>query len=166
MDRAEMPQLILELEIEDEGAGGLEAAWLRRVVSDALAGRVAEPAVAVGLTVTGDEGIRQINREYRNLDTPTDVLSFPMLEFDVPQRPRPGFPLPPDEPLALGDIVVSYPRAVEQAASYGHSVDREIAFLLVHGVMHLLGYDHEAAADQEAMRREEEIVLGRLGLVR
>ena len=120
----------------------------------------------VGLTVTGDDGIRQINREYRNIDDPTDVLSFPLLEYDAPERPRPGFPLPPDEPLALGDIVVSYPRAVEQAASYGHSVEREMAFLLVHGVMHLLGYDHEDAADQEAMRREEEMVLGRLGLVR
>ena len=165
MDLPDSPRLILELEIEDEGAGGLDAGWLERVVSHALAGRLSEPALTVGLTVTGDEGIRRINREYRNIDNPTDVLSFPLLEFDAPERPRPGFPLPPDEPLSLGDIVVSYPRAVEQAASYGHSVEREIAFLLVHGAMHLLGYDHEDAADQEAMRREEELVLG-LGLVR
>lgn len=166
MDLPDSPRLILEVEIEDEGAGGLEAGWLRTVVSNALAGRLSEPAVMVGLTITGDEGIRQINLEYRNIDKPTDVLSFPLLEFDVPEHPLPGFPLPPGEPLALGDIVVSYPRAVEQAASYGHSVRREIAFLLVHGVMHLLGYDHEDAAGQEAMRGEEETVLGRLGLVR
>lgn len=139
---------------------------LQAVLSLALSAGDLAPSLEIGLTIAGDTRLRDLNRMHRGLDSPTDVLSFPLLEFDAPGKPRPNLPAPPGEPLPLGDIVISYDRAVEQATTYGHSLRRELAFLAVHGAMHLLGYDHEKPDDQLAMRAEEERVLGELGLTR
>ncbi len=157
---------VVDLEIDSGVEGELDRSFLETVLAEALAGRKVGTSLVVGLTVTTDEGIRGINSRYRGADAPTDVLSFPLLEYERPEQPIPLFPQPPNEPLSLGDIVVSYPRAVEQAREYGHSLERELAFLLVHGAMHLLGYDHEDPADEAVMRREEEAVLLRLNLGR
>ena len=132
----------------------------------ALTAAGAPPVASVSVMLTDDAELERLNETHMGATGPTDVLSFPLLEFERPEEPRAAFPLPPGEPMALGDIVVSYPRAVEQAQVYGHSLEREIAFLLVHGAMHLLGYNHEDPSDQPAMRREEEAVLSRLGLPR
>jgi probable rRNA maturation factor len=158
----EHPRLLVEWEVEDSIESSIDRALLEAVLLEAFSDRLAGKGLQIGLTITTDEGIQELNRQYRGKDAPTDVLSFPLLEFERPEEPRAAFPVPPGEPMALGDIVVSYPRAVEQAQAYGHSLEREIAFLLVHGAMHLLGYDHEDPSDQPAMRREEEAVLGRL----
>ncbi|HEY8477017.1 MAG TPA: rRNA maturation RNase YbeY [Chloroflexota bacterium] len=109
--------------------------------------------------VTDDEGIRAINREQRGVDQPTDVLSFPAREA----AGAPAFVLPPGHPIHLGDIVLSYERAVAQAEQYGHDVRREIAYLVVHGLLHLLGYDHETEEERRAMRAHEEAILAALG---
>ena len=91
----------------------------------------------------------------------TDVLSFPLHD---PNGMR--FVLPPDQPAHLGDVVVSLPRAAEQAHDFGHSLDREIGYLVAHGVLHVLGYDHEEEADRRRMRQKEEEALRPLGFTR
>ena len=95
----------------------------------------------LSLLLTDDEGLRALNRTYRGVDKPTDVLSFPLWQ-DEPPRASPA-------PLPLGDIVISLPRAAAQARELQHSTERETVFLFVHGLLHLLGYDHEQGADKE-----------------
>jgi probable rRNA maturation factor len=104
--------------------------------------------------------IHSLNRDYRGKDMPTDVLSFALNEGD-----EPAVIDGPTENL-LGDIIISLEKATEQAAEYGHSQEREVAFLCLHGLLHLLGYDHETEADRAEMRREEEAVLSLLGIGR
>lgn len=113
----------------------------------------------VSVTLVDDEAIHLLNKKYRQVDRPTDVLSFPM-EDDLTAPEASGM-----VPL-LGDIVVSVPRAAEQAREYGHSLERELGFLVTHGFLHLLGYDHDSEeAEHEMIRRQEE-VLSALGLTR
>ena len=114
----------------------------------------------VSVTFTDNEGIRAINREYRELDKPTDVLSFPLTDFEGGDEP------PTDEPfISLGDIVISLERAREQAEEFGHSFERECAFLCVHSMLHLLGYDHVGSDDEDAeMRRRQSEILQDMGL--
>ena len=113
----------------------------------------------VDVTIVDDSNIWQINKEYRNIDSATDVLSFPLGENgEYDSNPENGA-------LLLGDIVISYEHAVAQADLYGHSIDREIAFLTVHSMLHLLGYDHvNGGLEQAIMREKEEAVLELLGL--
>jgi probable rRNA maturation factor len=115
----------------------------------------------VGLHVVDDESIQELNAEHRGKDSHTDVLSFPLHD---PNGMR--FVLPPGVPANLGDVVVSYPRAEEQARDFGHSLERELAYLVAHGVLHVLGYDHEEEADRRRMRQQEEAALAPLGLTR
>lgn len=137
--------------------------------------RVAEACVQEeGLTgklqafvwLTDEAGIRVVNREQRGLDTATDVLSFPAAKFpggtarDFPQRLRRL--LDPDSGCAhLGDIIIAVPRAQAQAEEYGHSFEREMGYLLAHGLCHLMGYDHLNESDKADMRRLEEAALAR-----
>lgn len=160
------PPVVVEWEVDDPLEGVVNRPWMESVLSEALSGRGLGGPLAVGLVITDDEGIRELNQRHRGIDAPTDVLSFPLQEYESPEKLKAQFPQPPGEPLPLGDIVISYPRAVEQAREYGHSLDRELAFLLVHGAMHLLGYDHEDPAQAEQMRREQEEVLQRMELGR
>ena len=161
-----MPALVIEWAVDESLEGRVDRQLLESALAEAMSGRNISGTVAVGLVITDDEGIRNINLRHRGIDAATDVLSFPLLSYDAPEVPRKPFPLPPDEPMPLGDIVISYERAVEQARSYGHSLRRELAFLVVHGALHLLGYDHEEPDQAERMRREEEAVLRGLGLGR
>ena len=112
--------------------------------------------VEVSVLFVDDERIKHLNAKHRNLNQPTDVLSFPMFDnFD-----QSGF-------ITLGDIVISTQTAVRQAKEYGHSVRREVAFLLTHSMLHLLGYDHEThEADSKTMRSKEKLVLKKLKLSR
>ena len=114
----------------------------------------------VSVTLTDNEGIRRKNLEFRGIDAPTDVLSFPM--YDI----RNGdLPLPGEAFCELGDIVLSLERAREQAETYGHGLEREVSFLTVHSVLHLLGYDHEISPDEEmTMRKRQRDIMKELGL--
>lgn len=114
----------------------------------------------VSITFTDNEHIHEINRDYRNVDRPTDVISFALNEGDEPEIEG-GAPV-----NVLGDIIISVEKAVEQASDYGHSVEREVAFLTVHGMLHLLGYDHIEEDDRKEMRREEDFVMEKLGISR
>ncbi len=108
----------------------------------------------ISVTFVDNERIRELNREYRGKDASTDVLSFPLIDFAGGEVPN------PDVPVGLGDIVLSLERAREQAAELGHGFEREAAFLCVHSVLHLLGYDHELSQedDEDMCRRQREIM--------
>ena len=114
----------------------------------------------VSVTLTDNGHIRELNRDYRGIDRPTDVLSFALRESEEPET------LGESGAEALGDIVISLERASEQADEYGHSIRREVAFLTVHGMLHLLGYDHTLEEEREEMEREQRIVMERLGIPR
>lgn len=126
----------------------------------------------VNVTFTDNEGIRQINRDFRGLDMPTDVLSFPMVSYEWPgdfsgleQDSASNFH-PETGELLLGDIVISLERAREQAQEYGHSLQREICFLTAHSMLHLFGYDHMEEQERIVMEQKQEKVLQSLGITR
>ncbi len=116
----------------------------------------------VSVSFVSDEEIHMLNREYRGVDRPTDVLSFALREGDDDVSSL----TETDGLELLGDIVISVPRAVAQAAEYHHSVEREVGFLLVHGFLHLIGYDHQDEASEREMFQLQEDVLQKLGLTR
>lgn len=130
---------------------------LRRAILETLAYEGVEIAAPeVSMTFTDNEGIRELNRMHRGIDRATDVLSFPMFSFEDDSEEIEG---------ALGDIVISLERAREQAETFGHSFEREVAFLCVHSMLHLLGYDHELGEEQDLdMRRRQSEIVARLGL--
>lgn len=121
----------------------------------------------VVLTLVNDARIHELNREYRGIDRPTDVLSFALNEAG---EGEPEIYLDEDEaeayPNMLGDIIISVPRAFAQAEEYGHSVEREVCFLAVHGFLHLLGYDHGTEEEEKAMFARQEEILQKIGLTR
>lgn len=151
---------------EDEG---LTKAQLT-AVENAMEGFVeTDVALGVELIFVPEEEIRRLNRETRAVDKVTDVLSYPTLD-DIKGQPIFGedYPYDVDENgvLLLGSIVICQQRAKEQANEYGHSYERELHYLLVHGIMHCLGYDHMTDDEKAEMREKEELILGKLGITR
>ena len=125
----------------------------------------------VSLVLTTDEEIRKTNAEFRKIDRVTDVLSFPMLDFDTPgdfsflEEEEDAFH-PDTGELILGDIMICIPRMQEQAESYGHGQIREFAFLIAHSMLHLMGYDHMEPEEAKEMERKQEEILASLGITR
>lgn len=156
------------IESELEGTQTYEA-LLRRVIPSALAAEGVEFPCEVDILFTDDTGIQEINREQRGVDKPTDVLSFPMFELtpgviptmeDVEADPETSL-------VPLGDMVLSVERAQAQGEEYGHGSERELAYLAVHSILHLLGYDHLDEGPMKAqMRAREEAILSKLGITR
>ncbi|HEX7475667.1 MAG TPA: rRNA maturation RNase YbeY [Dehalococcoidales bacterium] len=132
--------------------------WLQKVVEKTLQAENAPPSVEISLVITGQARIRELNRQYRGTDQPTDVLSFSMSEQKEDEEPAP-FIGPPDGLLHLGEVIISYPQAVIQAQERNHSVKKEMAILTVHGVLHILGYDHEQPDKEPAMTAKEKSIL-------
>lgn len=126
---------------------------------DAVLRSEGHEAWILALTVTTSQRVRSLNRVYRGIDRATDVLSFS-------QREGEDMPAPPGAPLVLGDVIVSLEVAARQARVFRHSLARELAFLCVHGTLHLLGYDHEVPADETVMMGKAERALASLGLTR
>lgn len=116
----------------------------------------------VSITYVSNERIQEINREYRDKDTPTDVISFAMEELGEGEVELIG----EEMPRVLGDIIISVQRAREQAEEYGHSFMRELGFLAVHGLLHLLGYDHMNKEEEEVMFSRQKDILNEFGLSR
>lgn len=126
----------------------------------------------VNLTLTDNEGIWEVNKMYRDIDAPTDVLSFPMLSYDLPgdfskleENYDDNFN-PDTGEILLGDILISVDRVKEQAKSYGHSEKREYAFLIVHSMLHLFGYDHMTTEDAAQMEKKQNEILTKMNIVR
>lgn len=135
--------------------------WLASVAEQVLTAEGVASAAELGLVITGQERIQELNRVYRGKDRPTDVLSFNMIanpeETGVEVTP---FVTPPDGILHLGEVIISYPQAVMQAQEREHSVKKEMAILIIHGVLHLCGYDHEKTEEARLMRAREAEILG------
>ncbi|PSR34939.1 MAG: rRNA maturation RNase YbeY [Sulfobacillus benefaciens] len=143
------------VESHPETYGALEET-VRRAAQTALASLPGLTDAEVSILLTNDEEVHQLNRQYRGIDRTTDVLSFAQREGEFADP----------EDLMLGDLVISVDRARSQAEEYGHSVDREISFLTVHGILHLLGWDHQTAEDEARMMEKTEGILTGLGLTR
>jgi len=140
----------------DEGFEGCpEASWLRSITEQALLVQGADSDVELGLVITSQERVRQLNKSYREKDEPTDVLAFYMTSAD--------FIEPPDGVHHLGEVIISYPQAVIQAEEHRHSIKKELAILIIHGILHLLGYDHEEAEQERQMRGREADILSQIG---
>ena len=129
--------------------------------------------VEIGLTITNDEGIQELNREFREIDRPTDVLSFPNVSYEEPgdfsvmEGEQEVDLLNPDTGnIMFGDIVVNEDRVRSQAQEYGHSTKREFAFLIAHSMLHLCGYDHMEEDEAKVMEKKQSDVLNTLGITR
>lgn len=117
----------------------------------------------ISITLTVPEVIKEANKKYRNIDKATDVLSFPMFEKEeLEELIKNNY----DVEDVLGDLIISIPKVEEQATEYGHSFERELAYMVVHGFYHLMGYDHMEENDKKEMRQKEDEVLNKLGITR
>ena len=142
----------------DEGLEGyLEVSWLQSVAEQALVAQDAGSKVELGLVIANQERVQQLNRSYLGKDEPTDVLAFSAREEIDAELPP--FVQPPDGVLHLGEVIISYPQAVIQAEEHRHSVKREIAILIIHGVLHLLGYEHDKPELERQMKTREQEIL-------
>ena len=149
------------------GVNESQIAFLRRVVRTALAVEGVDFPCEVDILVTSDAEIHALNREARQVDRPTDVLSFPAFDLKPGELPGPEDADPGSGLVPLGDMMISMERVAAQAKEYGHSNRRELAYLTVHSVLHLLGYDHVDEGPMKAqMRAREEAILEELGIRR
>ncbi len=150
----------------DEGFEGCPGAdWLRGVVGQVLIAQGAGLDVELGLVITSQERVKQLNKDYRGKDVPTDVLSFYMMSAEgAMEVESTNFIVPPDGVRHLGEVIISYPQAVIQAEEHHHSIKRELAILIIHGVLHLLGYDHEEPEQERRMRDREQEILSQVGV--
>jgi probable rRNA maturation factor len=157
----------VDIQIDERFAGQVDAALIERAVVAVLASEQVVGAIEVSVLVADDDALHALNRDYRGVDAPTDVLSFADADDQQAEATHPAFVRPPAAPRYLGDIALSYDRVIAQAAEYGHSRERELAYLTAHGILHLLGYDHERGPDEAAaMRTREEATMEQLGLGR
>ena len=158
--------IIIESELEKDT--GTWETLLSRVIPAALEAEGVTVPCEVDVLRTDDAGIHQINLEQRQVDRPTDVLSFPMFEFTPGEPPTDDADADPETGLVpLGDMVISLERARAQGEEYGHGTEREVAYLAVHSVLHLLGYDHmDEGPQKRQMREREEAILNSLGISR
>ena len=142
-------------------------ALIRKVIRTALAAEGVDFPCEVDVRVTGDEGIHQVNREMRGVDRPTDVLSFPAFDLHPGELPGEEDADPATGLVPLGDMCLSLERVQAQAREYGHSNRRELAYLVVHSVLHLLGYDHlDEGTEKARMRAREDAIMEELGILR
>jgi len=143
---------------EDKFRALVDEGWVRRIVRQVLKVEGVPSPYEVSLVFTDSDTVQRLNRDYRGVDEPTDVLAFYML----PQKgTASSFALPPDGVTRLGEVIISYPQALAQAKDQGHSLERELALLVIHGILHLLGYDHEKPEEESKMRERERELLER-----
>ena len=144
-----------------------QRAFIRKVIRTALAAEGMTLPCEVDVRLTHDSGIHEINKEMREVDAPTDVLSFPVFDLVPGELPEEEDADPGTGLIPLGDMVISMERVTAQAKEYGHSNRRELAYLVVHSVLHLLGYDHlDEGPQKKQMREREEAILAELGITR
>jgi probable rRNA maturation factor len=144
--------------VEPEFQALVDKSWIRKIVRQVLEAEELAAPYEVSLVFTDSETVRRLNRDYRGVDEPTDVLAFYMLPQGAADS---SFALPPDGVIRLGEVIVSYPQAVTQAEERRHSTQRELALLIIHGILHLVGYDHEEPEEERKMRHREEELLDR-----
>ena len=157
----------------DSDFGFDESELIRTVCLEAFSSEGAPTdSASVNVLITDSDGIRQLNRDYRNIDSPTDVLSFPNIDFDepsdfsIPDDRRADYTDPETGEMLLGDIILNADRIFSQAEEFGHSVKREMAFLTAHSCLHLCGYDHMTPEEEKEMFSRQDMILDRLGITR
>ena len=161
--------------VENEANRGLDFDYeevIKSVISKTLKTENCPYETEVNVLLTGNEEIHEANKEFRGIDRPTDVLSFPMVDYEFPsdfscvdENPE-SYLNPETDELLLGDIMISVDKVYEQANEYGHSRKREFAFLIAHSMLHLLGYDHIDEAERKVMEVKQEAILDALGITR
>lgn len=154
--------LVIDLIDETKEISEKDSSYIVELLNFAAAMEKVQAETEISLTFVSNEKIREINREYRNKDSVTDVISFAMEEMGEGEMELVGLEMP----RVLGDIIISVARTKEQAEEYGHSFMRELGFLAVHGFLHLLGYDHETEEDEKEMFTRQKDILDAFGLLR
>ena len=164
--------MTVNIDYETEKELGIDYAALADQVADKVLAMEQCPYDAqINLVLTDNEEIKRVNTEFRNIQAPTDVLSFPMIPFETPgdydivEEDESYFDLDTDE-LLLGDIMISVDKVFAQAEEYGHSVKREFSFLVAHSMLHLLGYDHMTPEEASVMETKQAKALEELGITR
>ena len=136
--------------------------WLTVICRTVLDEEKIIQPVEIECVITDDTTIQRLNKQFRNINEPTDVLSFAFKDMGIDERET-SFPAMPDSPEVLGQIVISFPRAIMQATSRCYDIDQELMILVVHGMLHLLGYDHQVPAEERKMKQREKHVIKLLG---
>lgn len=145
--------MMINIQIEPPYEDVMKEDWILRVSRAALEHAQGENEVETTIVLTGDETLKSLNAQHLGMDAPTDVLSFPADEFD------------PDQQMPyIGDVIISVPRAKEQAEAAGHPLENEISLLIVHGILHLLGYDHDSEKRKALMWKKQAEILSKLGI--
>ncbi len=148
----------LSIQIEEPFVGLVAEDWLRRAAELTLVAAGLSSPVELGLVIADDDTVRELNRSYRGVDDTTDVLAFALSQPGSDEEGE-HFIMPPDKTLHLGEIFISYRQAERQAEEQHHPLERELALLVIHGVLHLLGYEHERPEAEQRMRAMEAKVL-------
>lgn len=165
----------MTLHIEDESGQKLDFDWeqvARTVIEESLDQEGCPYEVEIDLLLTTNQEIHKINLEYRDMDRPTDVLSFPLVDYEAPgdfslaEERETEYFNPETGELMLGDMILSVEKVLEQAEKYNHSVKREFAFLITHSMFHLMGYDHMEPQEAKIMEEKQTAVLDALGIGR
>lgn len=162
--------IIFDCELEEKPAISYEEI-MERAINAALDYEGCPYECEINVVITDNEHIRETNREFREIDRATDVLSFPMIEYEVPGQfdwleDYDEYFHPETGELLLGDIMISMEKVFEQASEYGHSIERELAFLTVHSVLHLCGYDHMEDDERAVMEQKQREIMDELGISR
>lgn len=152
---------LVSIEVDEPYAADVDQAAIEQLVAHVLRGENVQPPAEVSLWITDEAALHELNRTYRSVDSSTDVLSFG--EADDADD---AFVSAPDQPRYLGDLAISFPHVMRQADEYGHSRQRELSYLVTHGLLHLLAYDHMQPDEAQTMRGREEALLGALGITR
>jgi len=145
------------IHVAEEFRGVVDQGWVSRIARTVLKAEGVAAPYEVSLVFTDSETVKQLNRDYRGVDEPTDVLAFCMLPHK--EEADASFALPPDGVTRLGEVIISYPQAAEQAKEQGHVTEKELALLVIHGILHLMGYDHEEPEEEAKMRTREKELL-------
>ena len=132
------------------------------VITESLRYEEFDPQCEISLSIVNNDEIQEINKQYRNIDAPTDVLSFPLLTFEEGEQAD----VNENDEIMLGDIIISIEKAISQAEEYGHGLKRELAFLTAHSMLHLMGYDHMEDDEREKKYEKQEAILNNLGITR
>jgi probable rRNA maturation factor len=145
----------IDIQVVPRFRANVDEGSLRRVAAEALSQEGVEQGTELSLIITDDEAIRELNRRFRGVDALTDVLAFGAGAEE-------HFVIAPESPPYLGDVAISYERALAQAEELGHTIGEELKLLVIHGILHLLGYDHQEEADARKMREREEESLAKV----
>jgi probable rRNA maturation factor len=139
---------------------------IEKVIKTVLEAEEVIDNVEVSVSFVDNEEMRKLNKYYRGIDKPTDVLSFPLAEFEETYDKIEKIDQESEEVQPIGDIVISLEKALEQSMEYGHSFEREVAYLTAHSMLHLLGYDHQTEEERKIMRQKEKEIMARLNIRR